>query len=68
MRGEVLVEGMTCYEGWADLVILSDGAELEGLADAPDTATDTDRQDLHLFLSSDLLSLSRGQPTFPSSS
>ena len=33
-----------------DLVILSDGAELEGLADAPDTAADTVGQDLHLSL------------------
>ena len=49
-----------------DLVILSDGAELEGLADAPDTAADTVGQDLHLsLLSSDLLSISRGQPSHP---
>ena len=29
---------------------MSDGTELEGLADAPDTTTDTVRQDLHLSL------------------
>ena len=46
---------------------MRDGTELEGLADAPDTATDTVGQDLHLSLPlSDLLSLSSAEASRPS--